>query len=145
MKIIEHNVIIPAVEEKVIKNNIYIADDGTKFEGYEAEEKCIKYEERCKLIKSIEHIPHENTYSLDDENRDSFYIKNKEEFDLVLNYKENMGRWYTPDYLRENGFKGEDWYSFWVVENSYTSNDYCIETLSEAKQNINKFLEQFQI
>lgn len=144
MKILTENKVIPAIEEKIIKVEIYEAEDGTKFEGYDAENKCKRYELECEVKNSINGIPHRQTELLEGyEVANSFYIKTLEEFHAVLNYMALIKYWHVSATKKTTGFKGEDWYSFWTVEYDNRGNEYNLTTLTEEKEVIQDFLNQF--
>lgn len=79
----------------------------------------------------------------------AFKIHNDEEYRLVLEYV-NMAHMSCCDYAEhyEYDYKGEDWYFFLEskedlgMEGRFTR--YWQETLTDKKNNFNKFLEQFE-
>lgn len=139
------------VPEKIIPQTsrteeIYIADDGTVFKGYGAEKKCKKYEKILALKEKIKDIPRKTTYGLDEDwsEKDSFYIKTKEQYDNVLECLKEEKSFDVSYRYATDVFKGEDWYMFWSVDGGDYRDSYYIETLTSVKDEIKDYLEQFE-
>jgi len=144
MKVIENEKIIPATQEKIVIDKIFIADDGIEFSGYDAEDKCLKYENRYKVLNTIKDIPCRKVDLLDDCNADAFYVKNNNEFQAVLSYLEYEKRFYYDEREKESRFEEAGWYCFFKIYNRDCGNEYPIRTLTYYKELIDDFLEQFK-
>lgn len=101
------------IEERIFTDvyTYYVANDGTEFTGYNAEEKCREYEKNIVLLKLKEKINHLICHKYDNltpfpvysEWRDCdcvwYHINKKEDFELIMKYYEYMD--YDVDYISE--------------------------------------------
>ena len=138
-------------EERIITDTrtVFIADDGTEFDGYNAEMKCKEYEKNKEIYKLESEI---KKYQIDeyeglfpfpvyDEWRDCdclwYNIKNKDEYDLIEKYYDLKDK--NDIYFSEP--KSYSAIMCAVEYDGYTDGYYLDEIIKE----IGKFLKCFHM
>lgn len=145
-KVVKHFVVPAEVTPKFeYDEEVIIADDGTEFYGNYAEKNCIRYETLNRLNKGIENIPKKYVNLLDQyKSADAYYIKNNQEMNAVLDYLKYTANFDFREKERDEFFVEEDWYFFYTECPDDSANRYYVYNLSDYKERIDDFLDQFK-
>lgn len=127
----------------------FVCSDGKEFEK---ENDAINWESQLEMEAKVSKIPSVIPKSIDFGTyyncfsaTFAYFIKTKEEYELVCEYlnRYKCGRSNTK--WNTNAFENEDWYIFYHEENNDMPDGYFVETLTEQKSVLNEYVEHFKL